>query len=175
MRGGFHATPSLLENLALAVVMVGVGLVVAAGGVGDDFRGLGVLALSELAVTRGLRLPGWLAGRPLARAALRLAVAAMAVAAVGASMPSAQFVAGLFLLEGVMWLGWVGLLWRGGGNRLRLRAHLEMAALVTGVGVWFVSIPAPPSGWSPVVGVLLGGAVVTSANRLDAAPVEEER
>lgn len=174
MRARGDVTRAVVARLVPSA-MVGVGLAVALGAMGEEFRGLGVLALSELVVTRGLRLLGWLGGRPLARAAVRLAVAAVALSVLGASMPPVRLVASLFVVEGIIWLGWVGVNWWRGCDQQWLRAQLELAAVVSGIGVWFVSVPLPPSGWSPVVGVLLGSAAVASANRRQAVSVEEER
>lgn len=160
---------AVAARLLPAGLVVAAGTWVASGALGDDFRWVGVVGVSELALLSGLRWAGWLQGRPWARLALRLAVAVMAVAVIGAPMPPADVVGWLFCVEGVLFGAWVATRWLFAGDGPGLRRDLRGAGAVAGVGLWFMSVPLPPSGWSPLVGVL----VATTA--LGAEHVDEEK
>ena len=144
-------------QLLSAGLVAAAGTWIATGAVGDDFRWIGVLGLSEMGVLTGLRCAGWLRGRPWVRLVVRLAVAAVAVGLAGVTMPSADEVGWVFWLEGALlgaWLGVSSLLARG-RPWSRPRPDLRGAGVLAGMGLWFMSVPVPPSGWSTVVGVLV--------------------
>lgn len=160
----------MAQRLLPAGLVVAVGTWVATGALGDDFRWVGVLALSELAVLSGLRWAGWLQGRPWSRLGMRLAVAVTAVAVARTPVPPADVVGWLFCVEGVLFGAWVAARWLLAGDRAHLRRDLRGAGALAGVGLWFMSVPLPPSGWSPLVGVLVA---TTALGAEHAAPEEE--
>lgn len=148
---------SFIARVLPAGAMAASATALAAGWAGDDVRWLGVLGLSEVVVVGGLRWSGLLRRRPWARLGLRLAAAAAALTAAGRHLPSAEAVAFLFAATGLVGLAWGAARWKLSGDRERprLRPQLEAMSVVASVGLWFASVPLPPSGWSPLVGVLV--------------------
>lgn len=177
-RGCAQGVPALSARAASAQLL-SAGLVAAAGtwiatgAVGDDFRWIGVLGLSEMGVLTGLRWTGWLRGRPWARLVVRLVAAVVAVRLAGVTMPSADEVGWVFSLEGALLGAWVGAssLVARGRPWSRPRPDMRGASVLAGVGLWFMSVPVPPSGWSPVVGVLVA---TTALGTRRGTGVEEE-
>ena len=142
------------QELSVGLVAA-AGTWIATGAAGDDFRWIGVLGLSEMGVLTGLRCGGWLRGRPWARLVVRLVAAVVAVSLAGVTMPSADEVGWLFWLEGALLGVWVGVSSLVARGRPWPGPDLRGAGVLAGMGLWFMSVPVPPSGWSPVVGVLV--------------------
>jgi len=133
---------------------------VAAGWLGEDFRWLGGVALSEMAVTRGLWWLGVLRRRPWARLGLRLGAAVVFLHVLGITMPDASLVGWVFLFSAVSCLAWLGVL-RLVGLYVASGADLvPIMALAAAVGLWFDVVGVPPTGWSPIVAVLAGATAV---------------
>ncbi len=136
--------------------MVAAAAVVAFGGLGEDFRWLGVVGLTELVVVAVRRESVWLGQRPWVVLGLRLAAGALAVSVSRAPMASAADVGWLFMAEGVLGLVWVGIrrsLRSAPVNRRRRDGWVFAGVAV--IGVWFTYVSVPPSGWSPLVAVLV--------------------
>lgn len=152
-RGG-GATPWPLSATA-ALVLVAVAAV--AGGLGDDFRWLGALALSEALVTRGRWRPEALRRRPWVRLGLKLGVGALALRVLGIAMPDASAVGWVFLLAALGCLAWLGLLALVGLDSDRAGEEAATMAVAGAVGLWFAVVGVPSSGWAALVAVL-GGA-----------------
>jgi hypothetical protein len=135
----------------------------AAGWLGDDFRWLGGVALSEVALTRVLWRTGALRRRPWARLGLRLGSAAVVLHLLGITMPDASLVGWVLLLSALSCLVWVGLLRLVGLHVAAGADVVTIMALAAAVGLWFDVVGVPPSGWSPIVAVLAGATAVEAA------------
>jgi hypothetical protein len=138
-------------------------IVMVAGALGDEFRWLGGVALSEVVVSRGLRRwrPGLLR-RPWLRLGLRLATAAVLLRLLHITMPDAAVVGTVFLFAGVaslIWLGMVRLVGMGP------RDDLLVATMALAVGLWFSLLPVSGSGWGALT-ALLAAATALEASRV---------
>ena len=140
-------------------------IVMVAGAVGDEVRWLGGVALSEVAVSRGLRRwwPGLLR-RPWVRLGLRLATAAVLLRLLHITMPDAAVVGTVFLFASVASLIWLGMVRLAGMGR---RDDLLVAsmALAVGVGLSVSVLPVPGSGWGALT-ALLAAATALEASRV---------
>ncbi len=148
--------------------MVAAAAVVAFGGLGEDYRWLGVVGLTEFVVLAVRRESVSLAQRPWVVLGLRLAASALAVSVSRAPVASAGDVGWLFMLEGMVGLAWVGVrrTLRSDAFQHR-RADGRVFAGVAVIGVWFTYVSLPSSGWSPLVAVLV---MVTAVHAWTAPP-----
>lgn len=157
-RGG--AVP---RRAVAAVAALVLATAVAAGWLGDDFRWLGGVALSEMALTRVLWWTGALRRRPWARLGLRLGTAAVVLHLLGITMPDASLVGWAFLFSALSWLVWLGVLRLVGLHVAAGADVVTIMALAAVVGLWFYVVGLPPSGWNPIVAVLAGATAVEAA------------
>ena len=153
--------PGVVRRSVAALVVVGWAAAVAAGALGQEFRWLGVLALTEFALGRLLWRWGWLAARPWRRLALRLGAGAGAVAALGLPMPPAAVVGWLFVLSGVLGLLWAAALCASGAGS-QAAACARLCGLCALVGLWFQVLGVPSTPWAPVVVLLAAQTAIVS-------------